>query len=201
MVNHSRKLLNLLTTLLKISTNGGVRVFDLGWQGFKTAAMYFEPDIFQRVPEDEFRLQYRDFIRRLEQLSQAKGSMNLSSLKILGKLLDSKEKLCKDIEGPLSILARASVTQGVEAIVESGVSIMENHNDPTRGIINQDRLINELWVAINGPEVAHCESIVRESLKDLNTNFIRRDRDIKSYAVSKAVDSVVNKPARVPFLL
>ena len=52
-------------------------------------------------------------------MSKMKGSKNLSSLQILGKFVDPKENLYKNIEGPLSVLASASVTQGVEAIVET----------------------------------------------------------------------------------
>ena len=118
MLNHSRKLLDLQSILVKFHTNGAVRVSDQGWRGFKAAATYFEPEILKRIPEAELRLQYREFNRRLEELSKMKGSKNLSSLQILGKFLDPKENLCKNIEGPLSVLARASVTQGVEAIVE-----------------------------------------------------------------------------------
>ena len=37
--------------------------------------------------------------------------------------------------------------------------------DLYRGIQDQKRLEDELWVAINGPEVVHCDSIVREPVK------------------------------------
>ena len=42
-----------------------------------------------------------------------------------------------------------------------------------RGIQDQQRLEDELWVAINGPEVVHCESIVREAVTKDGSNFIR----------------------------
>ena len=35
----------------------------------------------------------------------------------------------------------------------------------------------------------------------VDVSFIRRDSNIKSYDVSKAVDTIVNKPAKVQFLL
>ena len=106
-----------------------------------------------------------------------------------------------NIEGPLSVLARAIVTKGVEAIVESWVSVMENHSNSARGLTDQEMLDTEMWVAINGPEIAHCEGIVREAVVGVDVSFIRRDSNIKSYDVSKAVDTIVNKPAKVPFLL
>jgi hypothetical protein len=187
------------TTLVKVSTNGSVRVSDQGWRGFKAAAQYFEPEILRRIPEDELRLQYREFNRRLEEFSKKKGSKTMSSIQILGKFLDPKEKLFMNIEGPLSVLARASVTKGVEAIVESWVSVMENHSNSARGLTDQERLDREMWVAINGPEVAHCEGIVREAVVEVDVSFIRRDSNIKSYDVSKAVDTLLNKQARCHF--
>ena len=131
MLNHSRKLLNLQSILVKVSTNGAVRVSDQGWRGFKAAAQYFESEIL--------------------------------------------EKLCMNIEGPLAVLARASVTKGVEAIVESWVSVMENHSNSARGLTDQERLDREMWVAINSPDIAHCEGIVKEAVVEVDVSFIRRD--------------------------
>jgi hypothetical protein len=78
---------------------------------------------------------------------------------------------------------------------------MENHSNSARGLTDQDRLDKEVWVAINGPEIAHCEGIFREAVVGVDVSFIRRDSNIKNYDVSKAVDTIVNKPAKVPFLL
>ena len=50
-----------------------------------------------------------------------------------------------------------------------------------RGIQDQQRLEDELWVAINGPEVVHCESIVREAVTKDGSNFICRSENIKSW--------------------
>ena len=83
-------------------------------------------------PEAEMRLQYREFIRRLGEVGKEKGSAELTSIQIIAKFLDPKEDLYKDIEGPLSVLARACVAQGVEAIVESWVSVLENHSSRKR---------------------------------------------------------------------
>ena len=61
---------------------------------------------------------------------------------------------------------------------------------------------NELWVAINGPEVVHCESIVREAVKKDGSNFIRRSDNIKSWQHgSKAVTSLVSKAPVIPFMV
>ena len=90
----------------------------------------------------------------------------------------------------------------MEAIVESWVSVLEHHTSSVRGITNQVRLENEVQVAINGPEVVHSEGIIREALLIGGHNhFIRRSENVKDWVVSKAVDSLTKKAARVPFLL
>ena len=171
-INHARKLLSISSDMVKIKTNGAVSASTLTWKSFKSAASFFEPSVLDRVPEEEMMVQYREYCRRLEQLSEAEGAMKLTSKEILSKLLKPKEELCKDIEGVLSVLARACLSQGVEAIVESWVFILERHSTSTRGITDQVRLENELRVAINGPEVQHCEGVIREALKVGNMGLL-----------------------------
>ena len=51
------------------------------------------------------------------------------------------------MEGLLSVLARACLVMGVEAIVESWVSVMENHSSSVRCITNQKRLEDEVCIS------------------------------------------------------
>jgi hypothetical protein len=75
--------------------------------------------------------------------------------------------------------------------VESWVSVLEHHCSSIRGITDQVRLENEARVAINGPEVVHSESVIREALRvGGHTHFIRHSENVKDWIVSKAVDSL-----------
>ena len=134
MMNHSRRLLNIESDLIKVKINGAANVSNLGWRGFMSAALFFEPAVFTRITEEEMRKQYREFNRRLEEISKKKETMGLSSKKILSLFFDPKMKMYVDIEGVLSVLARACVSKGVEAIVESWVSVMETHCSSVRWI-------------------------------------------------------------------
>ena len=68
-----------------------------------------------------------------------------------------------------------------------------------------------MWVAINGPEMTHCTSVVREAMSSYwggarqegnrRGHFVRRSEKIKSYIVSEAVDKIVRKTPKVPFLV
>ena len=78
------------------------------------------------------------------------------------------------------------------------------------------RLENECMIAINGPADVHCDGVVNEALVSYwgqrnkkyvggggqqGGHWVRQWRDMKKYAVSEAVDSLVNKPPNVPFML
>ena len=80
---------------------------------------------------------------------------------------------------------------------------MEGHSSSVRGITNQQRLDDQVWVALNGPEVVHCEGVVKEAMmiREGGSHFIRRSQDIKSYTTSKAVDSIVSKTAKLLFMI
>ena len=116
----------------------------------------------------------------------------------------------RNIEGLLAILAKAGLMLGMESEVESWVSVLEHHNNPVRPL-SQERLHAEGMVAINGPAVVHCDAIVEEAMKtywsqakkveDQGGHWIRRDKDIRSYTVSKSVDSLVNTKPAVPFMI
>ena len=74
--------------------------------------------------------------------------------------------------------------------------------DLYRGIQDQKRLEYELWVAINGPEVVHSDSIVREAVEKNGSSFIRRSDNIKSWEHgSKAITSLVSKAPKIPFMV
>ena len=71
--------------------------------------------------------------------------------------------------------------------------------------------MSEGTIAINGPEVVHCDTVVREGLKAYwakarragvgDGHWIRRSDKIKSYTVSKAVDTLTKKKPSVPFMV
>jgi len=110
----------------------------------------------------------------------------------------------------LAILANASVAMGLESMVESWVSVMEHHNNPRRAL-TQARVEQECMVSINGPSEVHSDSVVLEALgaywsrKKVRENrqghWVRRDKDMRQYVVSEAVDSEVNQPPDVAFMV
>ena len=88
---------------------------------------------------------------------------------------------------------------------------MEAHCSPVRGLTDQTRIENEMMIAWNGEDIYHCDSIVKEALGsylsdwkregDREGHFIRRSSNVKSYLVSKAVDSKLNRPPKLPVMV
>ena len=72
--------------------------------------------------------------------------------------------LYRDIKSVLLILARAGRAKGLETVVETWVSVLENHAS-SHCNLGQNRLVGEGMVAINGPEVVYCATVVRGALK------------------------------------
>ena len=97
-------------------------------------------------------------------------------------------------------MAWAGLCKGIESVVGSWVSTAEHHSSKLR------RLEYEMMIAINGPEVVHCDSVVKEALAmywsaskmagNREGHWVRRSQNIKCYTVSMAVDSIVRKEPR-----
>jgi hypothetical protein len=210
-IKHIQRLLDLKTIVSKIKNSGPAYVSNLSWRGFKESAIFLEDSVLDRVPEEELRTQFREIYQRLALLAEEKNSTQLTNLKILDGFLDPKQNNYKDIEGVLSVLAKAAVVKGVEAVVEGWVSVMERHCTDVRGITNQSRIEDMMWVALNGPELAHCDAVVKEAMVsywgearrvgDRRGHFIRRSNNVKSYLVSEAIDKIIKKPPRLPFMV
>ena len=124
-------------------------------------------------------------------------------------LLDPDQKLFKGVEGALSVMVLALVAKGgVESVVESMVSVMEAHSSPLRGLLDQERIENEMMIAWNGEDLYHCDSIVEEALEsyisdckrngDKGGHFVRRSSNVKSYLVSKSVDTKLKCHPKLP---
>ena len=89
-----------------------------------------------------------------------------------------------------------------ESYIESVGSVLKHQNPPQRNIslVNLDM---ELSVAWNGPEIPHCDDIVKETLDHLHGanqwHFVRTSDGtrLKFYRVSEAIDRLQNEPMKV----
>ena len=126
----------------------------------------------------------------------------------------------------LNFLVRTAVAKGgVESVVESMFSVVETDTPSSRGILKQERLEDERFVALYGMLVTvivtlwsgflwpsgqgDCDPLVREALSlyssqykmEGNKDLIRRSEKIKNYIISEAVDTLVKKPIKFPWIV
>ena len=87
----------------------------------------------------------------------------LDSLQLIRAFIDSKKALFLGIEMIVYSPCIASVTMSVESTTKSFVSVYENRNNKKR-LITEKHAHHEMLVAINGPEFAHSNSLVKEEL-------------------------------------
>ena len=109
----------------------------------------------QRVSEQEFKDQYREYVRRLESLTSTEEKKHLEMF-----LDPSNHHLYKDIEAIISVMARGALLISVESVVESWISIMEHHASQRR-TLGEMMLHEEMVIAINGPILVHCDVVVQ----------------------------------------
>ena len=89
--------------------------------------------------------------------------------------------------------------KGVESICETWVSIKERHSPSTR--VNHEQYEYKTLIAINGPEVVHCDSLVKESMEDYWRQFLRSgDRGGHFVRRSDKILNLTKQAPRLPFM-
>ena len=125
-IENCRRLLDLKSQVQKVSLHGYSSISSLQFKTFLEAAVHFEPELLERLDEEDLRVQFRKFNRILEE--EIPVAAELDSHAIVKLLLDPEKGLFKGIEGVVSILANATICLGgVESVCESMVSVMEAH--------------------------------------------------------------------------
>ena len=160
-IDNLRHLLDLKTTAKLVERVGAPSVSATRFRTWLNAAKFIQQNILSSISEDELRIQYRTFISKIEELGDLSKK---ESTEILSLFMDPKLGHYKNIQSVLAILATAGVTMGLESVVESWVSVLEHHSNPRRSI-SQQRLEEEAMIALNGPEVVHCNAVVGEALR------------------------------------
>jgi hypothetical protein len=92
-INHIRRLLDLKTLGASILTHGASSISNLKWRSFRDSAVFVENAVLTRISEDELRLQFREFIRRIEKLGTTLSGKDNTS--IFALFIDPKMGLFK----------------------------------------------------------------------------------------------------------
>ena len=161
--------------------------------------------------EAELRRQFSEYLSRLEEMTSSMSSEVLAKCdpkELLKKFFDPKNKLYKGIEMVMQALAVSSVKVSCESVLESFVSKYESHFDVRRNM-SEEGANEEFEIAINGPNIAHCDSVVKEAMDDYwsakksswhfhKVSVIER---LQNFDLdSKVLDRLQNTPSHLPYM-
>ena len=200
MIKHTRVLLSSRNLMLSVVARGATTVSNLTWEKFLASSQEVDPTLLERTSKEEYRIQFREYVRRLETVARDPTKRELSDMELLELFLQPEHAhLYQDIETVMSVMVRAALIISVESIVESWISTMEDHSSQRR-TMGEMLLHEEMVISVNGPKLVHCDSICQEALRDyfkdrINPkeragHFVRRSQNIENYSVSKSVDNI-----------
>ena len=99
---------------------GAPTVAKLTWDNFFASSLEVDPSLLERVSAVELRVQYREYVRRIDSLSNEPSKRELSNMQLLELFfLPEGQHLYKEIESVMSVMVRAALMISVESIVES----------------------------------------------------------------------------------
>ena len=82
---------------------------------------------------------------------------------LISQLFATEGGLFKGIEMILQAVALAAVKYSVESVVESLISVYENHFNRSR-TLGEEMAQAEMEIAINGPCLAQCNGVVKKAM-------------------------------------
>ena len=179
---------------------------------FITAAEVIDQDFDVKYEKSEMRIQYRNFVESISEIGEQENSENLTSIEIVVMMMNTEQKRWRGCEAAMDIVCQAATMKTIESVVESWVSVLEHHSSKSRSL-KAETIQREMMISENGPQVQHSQTVVEESMKlywsKLSTSnlkqrhFTRRSRSekVKSYFVSKSVDSLNSVPIKTPLIL
>ena len=163
-IKNTRVLLGARNLMLSVVSKGAPTISNLTWGKFFGSSVEVDPQLLERTSEEEYRLQYREYVKRLESIARDPASRELSDMELLELFLDPENKdLHKDIEVVMSVMVRGALLISVESVVESWISKMEHHASQRR-TLGEMLLHEEMVISINGPSPAHCDSIAQVTI-------------------------------------
>ena len=161
MIKNTRILLGARSLMLSLVSRGSPAISNLTWDKFYRSSLELDPKLLERVTKEEYKQQYREYLRRLESAANDPAVRELSDLELLELFLDPKNvHLYQDIESVLSVMVRASLIISVESVVESWISTMEHHASQRR-TLGEMLLHEEMVISVNGPRPVHCDSVAQ----------------------------------------
>ena len=88
---------------------------------------------------------------------------DLYSTLLMKTFFEESNNLYQGIEMVLQAMAVSSVKSSCESILESFVSMHENHFDQCRNV-DETTATEEFEISVNGPSLAHADAVISEAM-------------------------------------
>ena len=198
-----------IANMLHAPDGGSIKISTTEFPSFLRAVDQIPIRSLKTVPTNILKEQYKEFLERLEKLTGAYTSEQLKDLDpkyLIKKFFDQKENLFTNIEMIMQAIAVSCVKQSCKSVLESLVSQYENHFSSNRNI-EEDHVNEEFFISVNGPNLAHCNSVIEEAMdkywKQKDWHFLRMSLSdhLKDFdGDSKVLNRFFNEKSKFPFM-
>lgn len=212
-ISHTKTILNLPDIAAKLKGPDGGHIKQAVIQGplFVDAVRSVPVRSLNNISDNELKRQYRQFLKRLEELTKLYSLEELRATDpkdILRQFFDPKRALFTEIEMVMQAFSACCVKVSCESVLESLVSIFENHFDARRNM-NEESTAQEFMIAVNGPNLAHGDAIIKEAMnsywrsKGSTWHFFRTTvlEQLKEHSGgSQVLNRLLKQPSKLPFM-
>ena len=116
LIKNTCVLLSACSLMLSVKARRAATISNLTWGKFLTSSVEVDSTLLQRISEEELKVQYREYVRRLERVGQDLANKELSDINLLELFLKPKNyNLYQDIKGVMSSMVRAALLISVES--------------------------------------------------------------------------------------
>ena len=212
-IEQTRKLLDLtaVSVSLRKPDGGYIKVAATTSEDVVQAIRSIPVRSLNDVPNQLLIDQHKEFLRRLEIETKCYSVTELKVIDpkdLLKMFFDPQKDLFQGIEKMLQAMAVSCIKHSCESVLESTVSVFENHFDERRNL-DEGNATDEFKIAVNGPNLAHSDPMVKEAMdgywgsKKSGWHFYRTiviEQMQRYEGGSKVVSRLMKKPSNLPFM-
>ena len=167
-IGHTKTVLNLpdIACRLKGPDGGHIKIAVTQGPVFMNAVRAVPVRSLNVVSDDNLKKQYREFLKRLEKSTRQYSIEQLCEIDpkdILKLFFQPESGLFVDIEMVMQAISVCCVKISCESVLESLVSVFENHFDPKRNM-KEESTTEEFMIAVNAPSLGHADAVIREAV-------------------------------------
>ena len=160
-IESTRVVLDLPALSVKLKETGAssIKVSEIEFPKFAKAVSEVPVRSVRDIPEKEMKIQFKLFLDKLSIMTAKLDKDEVSKTdpkELIKQFFDPSKELFKDIEMIMQCLAVCAVKHSCESVLESYVSMYENHFDSRRNT-EEESTNEEFVISTNGPNLANSD--------------------------------------------